>query len=142
MALPPPAAFLLFTPTGERAWADGWDPQFPVAVADETEPGIVFTTAHGGRQTTWVVVRREAGVAITYSRLTPGDRAGLVSVALEPLPTGSTATVVYDLTTLASERNSEVQSFADHFDGFLAGWQDAIARALADAPPSGLRDGS
>jgi hypothetical protein len=29
VALPPPRAFTLFTPAGERAWAEGWDPQFP-----------------------------------------------------------------------------------------------------------------
>jgi hypothetical protein len=29
VALPPPRAFTLFTPSGERAWAEGWDPGFP-----------------------------------------------------------------------------------------------------------------
>jgi hypothetical protein len=28
--LPPTEAFALFTPTGERAWAEGWDPRFPL----------------------------------------------------------------------------------------------------------------
>lgn len=31
--LPPQEAFILFIPSGERAWADDWDPQFL------TEPG-------------------------------------------------------------------------------------------------------
>jgi hypothetical protein len=29
LAIPPHEAFRLFTPTGERVWAHGWDPHFP-----------------------------------------------------------------------------------------------------------------
>lgn len=81
----------------------------------------MFTTAHGGRETTWTVVHREIGAAITYSRLTPGDRAGLVSATLEPSPSGTTVTLGYDPTALAPKRNPELQSFADHYGHFLAG---------------------
>ncbi|MGH8873468.1 MAG: hypothetical protein ACRDWS_16020 [Acidimicrobiia bacterium] len=65
--LPSAEAFLLFTPSGERAWVEGWDPLFPSNVADETEPGTVFETDHGGVQTTWVVVRSEHGEMIEYA---------------------------------------------------------------------------
>lgn len=140
MALPPAAAFGLFTPSGERAWTDGWDPQFPVPVADETEPGSAFTTAHRGRETTWVVVHREAGVSVTYSCLTPGDRAELVSVPLEPSPSGSTAIVDSDLTALAPDRNPALEGFADQNDHFLAGWQAAIANLLFNPSARGQQD--
>jgi hypothetical protein len=59
--LPPSEAFAFFTPTGERAWAEGWNPRLPAVVGDETKPGTVFQTDHGGHQTTWIVVRREPG---------------------------------------------------------------------------------
>lgn len=38
------AAYRLFTPEGERAWADGWSPAYPLegAYADDTAPGTVF----------------------------------------------------------------------------------------------------
>jgi hypothetical protein len=39
--LPPKDALALFTPTGERAWAQGWEPHFPGPAADDTEPGTV-----------------------------------------------------------------------------------------------------
>lgn len=38
--------FVLFTPRGERAWAEGWGPQFPSAVADDSKQGTVFEVVH------------------------------------------------------------------------------------------------
>ena len=38
--VPPAEAIELFTPSGERRWAHGWDPSFPAAAADETDPGL------------------------------------------------------------------------------------------------------
>jgi hypothetical protein len=137
VSLPPEQAFHLFTPSGERAWAEGWDPQFPAPVADETEPGTVFTTAgHGGQLTIWTVVRRVGDTAIAYSRTTPGDRAGLVTVTLQPSADGSTVTVGYDLTALVPESDHALREFAHHYPAFLAEWRDAIAALLA-APQGG-----
>lgn len=52
VALPAEQAFQLFTPRGEREWADRWDPTFPVPTLDDSEPGTVFETdAHGHRGT-------------------------------------------------------------------------------------------
>ena len=71
IALPLEQAFLLFTPTGERAWAHGWDPIFPSPSADETEPGTVFRTIHGAEESLWTVVRCEFGQSIAYTVATP-----------------------------------------------------------------------
>ena len=140
VGLPPEQAFSLFTPSGERAWTEGWDPQFLTAVTDETEPGIVFTTDHGGRITIWTVVHREAGTGIAYSRTTPGDRTGLVTVALQPAAGGSTVTVGYDLTALVPEADHALQEFTHHYPAFLAEWRDAIAALLAIRGDGGARD--
>ena len=131
VALPPEQAFSLFTPSGERSWVDGWDPEFPSPSHDETEPGSVFTTEHGGRRTTWTGVRREWFAAIAYTSVTPGERAGLVSVTLSPAGAGTTVTVSYDLTALTPQANPALRAFAAHFHPFLDGWQDAISRSLA-----------
>ncbi len=128
--LPPKDAFTLFTPTGERAWAAGWDPQFPSPAADDTEPGTVFQTDHAGRRSTWTVIRREVATTIAYATSTPGDRAGLVSVTCQPWEGDTTlATVSYDLTALAPQANAELDRFAAHYPSFLDQWQQAIARA-------------
>lgn len=69
--LPPKDAFTLFTPTGERAWAPGWNPQFPSPVTDDTEPGTVFQTDHASRRSTWTVTRHDPATTIQYATTTP-----------------------------------------------------------------------
>jgi len=134
LALPPDEAFLLFTASGERSWVDGWDPHFPSPPADETEPGTVFTTAHGPHPTTWVVARRERRRVIAYANVTPGERATLITVGLEPAPTGTTVTVTYDVTALDPGANAGVQAFAAGYAEYLDGWRDRIERRAAPGP--------
>jgi hypothetical protein len=129
--LPPKHAITLFTPTGERAWAAGWDPRFPSPVTDDTEPGTVFQTNHACRHSTWTVTRHDPGTTIQYATTTPGDRAGLVTVACTPGEDDTTtATVSYDLTTLAPQANADLDRFAAHYPSFLDQWQQAIAQAI------------
>ena len=131
VALGPDEAFPLFTASGERSWVDGWDPQFPDPTADETEPGTVFTTTHGGRETTWVVAHREGQRLIAYANVAPGERATRVAVALAPSPEGTTVTVSYDVTALAPGANAGVEEFATHYVEYLEGWRESIARRAA-----------
>jgi hypothetical protein len=130
--LPPQLAFTLFTPTGERAWAPGWDPRFPSPVIDDTEPGTVFQTEHNGRHTTWTVIRRETGKEIAYVTVTAEGRAGLVTVTCEPATDETTtATVGYDLTALTPEANADLDEFAANYPQLLDHWQHSIAQAVA-----------
>ena len=130
--LQPRDAYALFTPTGERTWVPGWDPAFSSRVSDDTEPGTVFETNHAGRRSTWTVVRREPGTAVAYVTVTPGDRAGLVTVVCRPTDDGETmATVSYDLTALAPEANERLARFAASYPHFLEQWRHDIELALA-----------
>ena len=129
--LAPADAFVLFTPLGERAWVHGWEPRFPRPVDDDTEPGTVFETeAHGG-STTWVVTARDRPRAISYARVTPGDRAGTVTVRLEADGTSSLVEVVYDLTALAPESEADLREFADGYAAYLESWERDIEAHLS-----------
>jgi hypothetical protein len=126
--------WVLFTPRGEQAWAEGWAPRFPAAVADDTEPGTVFQTSHGGAETTWVVCDRSPGRSIRYARITPGQMAGTVTVTLGPVPagtgpagTGPAAAVTYDLTALSPAGAAHLTDFAHGYDAYLKDWEEAIA---------------
>jgi hypothetical protein len=130
VSLPPARAFMLFTPAGERAWAHGWDPEFPSPAADDTEPGVVFRTRHGGRLTTWMVTGCEPPDAIRYAQVTADDRAGIVAVRCQPSAAGTRVTVGYDLTALSPEAGPDLDRFAAGYPDFLAGWERAIASAL------------
>jgi hypothetical protein len=125
-------AWFLFTPRGEKLWADGWDPAFPAPADDDTEPGTVFETAHGPQRTTWVVCAREPGRSVRYARIAHGRDAGTVTVTLDD-GTGPgeprVATVEYDLTALSAEAAAELARFAAGYPQFLRYWEEAIAAA-------------
>lgn len=130
IALPPGQAFALFTPTGERAWAPGWDPRFPSPGTDETEPGTVFRIDHGERESIWAVSHCDPGKTIGYVVTTPGERCGLISVTCRPSSAGTTATVRYDLTSLSPEADAELGRFVEGYPSFLGHWEYAIAKAM------------
>jgi hypothetical protein len=130
VALPPGEAFRLFTPRGEQDWAHGWHPHFPAPSPDDTEPGTVFETSAHGQDTVWLVTGREAGKRISYARVTPGDRAGTVTVTVSPAGPHSEVEVTYELTALTSPAEHKLTEFADGYPAYLRSWQEAIAALL------------
>ncbi|GGP79597.1 SRPBCC family protein [Streptosporangium pseudovulgare] len=131
--LPPREAFRLFTARGEQDWVEGWEPRFPVPVEDDTVPGTVFETDADGVTTTWVVTAREEHSRISYARVTPGHRAGTVTVALAADGDRSEVTVTYDLTPFGDGAARELAEFADGYRAFLRSWQDDIEAFLRGA---------
>jgi hypothetical protein len=139
VGLPPAEAFRLFTPRGEQDWAPGWDPHFPAPASDDTEPGTVFETSPHGQPgthvppTVWVVTNRESGRHISYARMTPGDRAGTVTVELSAADGASDVEVTYQLTALSAAAQPGLREFADGYAAYLQSWQDAISGWLGTA---------
>ncbi|HLU72481.1 MAG TPA: SRPBCC family protein [Nonomuraea sp.] len=135
--LPPGEALRLFTPCGEEEWVKGWRPRFPVPAADDSRPGTVFETDSHGERTIWVVADRQEGRSIRYARVTPGSRAGLVTVtAADDGRGGTTVEVTYELTALSPQGARELRGFAAGYGDFLKSWEQAIADRLASRPPN------
>src|SRR5919205_3128683 len=89
VGLPPAEAFDLFTPEGERRWAEGWEPAWVHPAPGALAPGAVFRTAHGGEETVWLVVDADrASGRVRYARDTPGNRIGTVEVRCAASPDG------------------------------------------------------
>jgi hypothetical protein len=133
VARPPAEAFRLFTARGEQDWAPGWHPAFPAETPDDTEPGTVFETSGHGQHTIWVVIDRESSRHISYARMTPGDRAGTVTVTLSPAGQHGEASdveVTYQLTALSAAAEPGLREFADGYPAYLQSWQDAISAWL------------
>jgi hypothetical protein len=129
IALPLEQAMELFTPEGERRWADGWDPQYPEPERSEG-PGAVFTTAHESHQTTWIMVDQGPRL-VRYARVTQGMTAGTVAVEAVGADERSTRVrVTYDLTALTSAGDSWLDAFAADYDSAVGGWSTEIAVAL------------
>ncbi|MFC7719219.1 hypothetical protein [Nonomuraea recticatena] len=137
--LPPEEAFVLFTPRGEERWVEGWEPVFRCPVGDDSAPGTVFETTAHGESTIWVVVDRRPGRLISYARITPGSRAGTVTVTLEPVEASVAASeasgaslvrVTYELTALSDEGEREVRRFAGGYQAYLSSWEEAIRGSI------------
>jgi hypothetical protein len=136
-------ALFLFTPRGEKLWADGWDPLFPAPASDDTEPGTVFETVHGQQRTTWVVCARQPGRSVRYARLAHGRDAGTVTVTLDDGTSpgeARVATVEYDLTALSGEAVAGLAQFAAGYPRFLQHWEEAIAHAIRTPEAGQIRD--
>lgn len=135
VGLPAAEAFRLFTPRGEQAWAHGWHPRFPAPATDDTEPGTVFETDAHGQHTTWLVTDRQPGRRICYARVTPGEQAGIVTVAITGAGSHSEAEVTYQLTALTPAAGHKLREFADGYRSYLQSWQDAITTWLETGSP-------
>jgi hypothetical protein len=131
VALPPATAFRLFTARGEQDWVPGWEPRFAGDVDDDTAPGVVWETGHGDEHTIWLVVDRDPGHRVSYARVTPGSRAGTVTVVVSEAPGGSDVEVTYAMTALTGVAAGQLDEFAAGYDEFLATWQTMIAAHLA-----------
>lgn len=126
---PASAAFELFTPEGERAWAPGWDPVYLHPRDGRTQAGMVFTTCLAGEETVWTMTRHDPAQGIVeYVRTTPGNRTAVVLVQCAPLGDRRTrVTVVYAITALAEAGNGYIgEVSAARFRGFIDGWKLAI----------------
>ncbi|MCK2215584.1 hypothetical protein MF672_017580 [Actinomadura sp. ATCC 31491] len=133
--LPPGEAFTLFTPRGEERWVPGWRPRFPAPPGDDSAPGTVFETSAHGERTVWVVTAREPGRRVSYARVTPGSRAGTVTVELDPDEHGGTTVrVTYELTALTPDERGPLREFAERYPDFLRSWEQDIARHLRSSP--------
>jgi hypothetical protein len=130
---PPADTIALFTPEGERAWAPGWDPEFPVRQRTQGA-GTVFVTKHAEDVTTWIMVDHDEG-GVRYARVTPGATAGTVAVTVvEGAPTRTRVQVRYDLTALSADGARWLEGFAADFVAYIAHWEAAIAAVTRPVP--------
>jgi Polyketide cyclase / dehydrase and lipid transport len=124
--------FPLFTALGEKAWAQGWEPEI---LSGREERGSVFRTVHGGREATWIVVDyRPAQGHVSYARLVQGSNMGLVDVQCSAASGGGTeVTVRYTLTGVSPQGEVFVTEFLDpvHYGHMIEEWRAATAKALA-----------
>lgn len=67
---------------------------------------------------------------IAYAQVVPDQRAGSITVTLDPIEGGSEVEVVYDLTPLSETGKHDLEHFAANYRDFLRSWQDDIATCL------------
>ncbi|MDE2262201.1 MAG: SRPBCC family protein [Gammaproteobacteria bacterium] len=123
--------FPLFTALGERAWAQGWEPEL---LSGREERGSAFRTVHAGRETTWIVVEyRPSEGRVSYARLAQGSNIGLVDVRCDAAGDGTDVSVRYTLTGLNPQGQEFVTEFLDpgRYGRMMDEWRAAITGALS-----------
>jgi Polyketide cyclase / dehydrase and lipid transport len=130
LSAPPGRAFAAFTPRGERGWVPGWEPVFAGAADDDTAPGTVFETQHGGRRTTWLVVDRELPAHVRYARVTPGISAGTVTVDLAPAGDGTAVEVTYRMRALSAAGAAQLEQARTDPGTSPSGWRAPVEAFL------------
>ena len=124
----PGKAIELFTPEGERKWAEGWDPVYAnVPDARRAGTGTVFITdAHSVRRF-WIVDQYDRKACIVrYTVFAPDQSVTRIEVRVTARPGGSIARVTYDRTALNAEADANVEHFALHAHMMQSEWQNAI----------------
>lgn len=130
----PSHVFPLFEPLGEKAWAEGWEPQMLFPADGTAQAGAVFTTNHPPQgESIWTLTTYDpANLHLAYLRVTPGVQVAFIEIQCEAMGDGSTrATVTYTLTSLSAASNEQVARFAAHHQHDLASWEQAINFYLA-----------
>jgi hypothetical protein len=126
--VPPRDAIELFTPDGERKWADGWEPLY-VNTPDvrRVGAGTVFTTDDHAVSRIWIVdaYDRDAGV-VGYTVFTSEENVTRIAIRVSSRAGGSVARVSYDRTSLNANADANVELFARHAHLMQAQWQRAL----------------
>jgi hypothetical protein len=130
LPIPATAAGELFTPEGERAWAEDWEPRYPEPGSSAVEPGTVFVTDRQGSEAVWVITA--VGEAeISYARYDPRGVMGTIEVAWEEVSEGRTRVdVTYRSTATEEAMRPELERFAAHYDSYMEHWREAIEAGL------------
>jgi hypothetical protein len=129
---PPAVVAPLFGAQRERAWAEGWDPQFLYPQPPEDEAGVVFTTKHGQHSSTWIttVFEPEKG-HIQHVYFIPDAMVTLIDIRTAPSGAYSThVEVTYERTALSPELNDHVRKQGSSDSRSADHWRAAIEDCL------------
>ncbi len=131
----PERVFPLFEPIGEKAWAEGWEPQMLFPASGVAEPGTVFTTRNSeGNESIWTMsVYDPVNFHLAYLRTTPGSLVGQIDIHCQEESDGTTgASVTYTFTALSEDGNEFTARFTEaHYQAMMADWERAINHYLA-----------
>jgi uncharacterized lipoprotein YajG len=123
--------FPLFTPLGEKKWAEGWNPNLIFPSSGEMQEGLIFQTpdhVHGAPRMTWVVSRYSVRDHQIQYIISSAVRVAIISVTCTTSGKDSTnATISYSLTGLSAEGNELSHHLIGKiFATNLKDWETAI----------------
>lgn len=127
--------FPLFTPLGERHWAQGWDPEIVYPKDVDIAAGMVFRT-QGPVEHVWTVVRYDpAAHTVAYNVVGRDVAVRQIEVRCRAAGANRTEVTVTDsYIGLSPEGNTLVEQLDEPaYAKKMAGWQKSIGEYLATA---------
>ncbi len=139
LARPVAEVFPLFSPEGEKLWVPGWDYHNVMGSTELAEDYVFLTRTHdhAASDAVWVVKRyAPASHSVTFYKIEPGEKVGLVSVHCAPLGAARTRVEVsYTYTGISPAGNRFVDTFtAQDYENFIGEWQRLLADYFAQQP--------
>jgi hypothetical protein len=123
--------FPLFTPLGEKNWAEGWDPKMISPSTGSMQEGLIFQTPdhlHGAPPLTWVVSHYSLTAHQVRYIVTSPLRVAVISVTCTASgKVKTTAVINYILTGMTPEGNELSRHLIGKmFASNLRDWETAI----------------
>jgi hypothetical protein len=127
--------FPLFTPLGEKKWAEGWNPNLIFPSSGEMQEGLVFQTpdhVRGAPAMTWVVSRYNVSEHQVQYIVSSAVRVATISVTCTASGKDNTnARISYVLTGLSAVGNElSHHPIGKIFTSNLKDWETAINASL------------
>jgi hypothetical protein len=133
LAVPPEAAFGLFSPLGEKAWVPGWDPELVHPPGVAWERGLIFRTREERGDAIWVVTALDhAAHEVEYYRVEAGRYVARVHVRCSAAAGGQTEVrVTYTFVGLSDTGNQDIAAMSEAaYRDKMERWQGWIRTAL------------
>jgi hypothetical protein len=128
--------FPLFTPEGEKKWADGWDFKLIYPEDGKIGDGYLFSTGshdHKEAGALWIINRyNPKKYQISYYRIEPHIKIGAIEINCKTTKKNMTAvTVTYAYTGLSKKGNLFIDGFnQDGYREYIQSWATAINHFL------------
>lgn len=122
----------LFGADKERVWAPGWNPQFVYPLPPADVRGMVFTVAHGHRESVWVNTQLDwKSGRVQYVYVIPDALATLITLQLTAEGDKTRVDVEYDRTALSAEADAHVREMAEQDRAAGPEWERQVEEYLA-----------
>jgi hypothetical protein len=128
-------AMPFFTPEGERAWVDGWNPKpiFPAVESVAFQTNAVFRLDHGGEQSLWTILEANLKDRVAeYVYVVEGERLSRVRVHIEPLTSSHCNVHVRYVHTALSEKGLDFIATVteEAYSQKMRDWQRMISAVI------------
>jgi len=128
-------AFPLFSPEGERSWAQGWDPKpvYPPQATVEFKANSVFRVDNEQERSLWTIVEVDLRQHVAeYIYVVEGERLSRVRVQIEPLGENRCRVRVRYVHTATSEKGLQFVAGVteEAYAQKMRHWQHHIAAAI------------